>query len=134
MAASHEQSLWASATWLEEMHTWVQTSLNGQGHQLTGSLEEPLIRPWSAMIRVSTTNGICYFKATATAFAHEPALTQALARWYPADIVPLVAVEPGCGWLLMYDSSPTLRSLLQAELNLTHWRQVFHRYAKIRQD
>ena len=131
MAASNEQALWTSATWLEEVHAWIQSSLNGQGHQLTGSLEEPLIRPWSAMIRVPTTNGICYFKATAAAFSHEPALTQALARWYPADIVPLVAVEPARGWLLMDDSSPTLRSLLQEELTLSHWRQIFLRYAKI---
>lgn len=61
----------------------------------------------------------------------EAALTQALARWRPDCTVPLLAVDPGRGWLLTPESGVTLRSAFRYPEQIDHWVKLLPLYAEL---
>src|SRR5262245_11346402 len=86
----HDNCLpWTQPGWIEQAGTWVRTELGRQGLVESGPIQQPHVRPWSTVLRVPTSTGILYFKATAPMLAHEPVLTQTLASWRP-DCMPQV--------------------------------------------
>ena len=56
-------------------------------------------------------------------------LTQALRRWCPDCIVPLLAIDPVQGWMLSPDSGGTLRTLIRTPNQLEHWQHILPLYA-----
>jgi hypothetical protein len=61
-------------------------------------------------MRVPSSEGTLFFKATAPETVYEFALTQMLADWYPDCTPDLVAVDTVRGWMLMRDSGEQLRT------------------------
>ena len=123
--------LWTQPDWLEEAKTWIQTTLTHQRITRRGPIEQPHIRPWATVLRVPTDAGDIYFKATVAALAHEPALTQALARRRPDCMPQVLGVDPGRGWLLTRDMGVTLRSLVQSPADLWRWHEVLPLFAEL---
>ena len=76
-----DQPLWQQPDWQGEAHAWIRSALDKNNLQLTGEIEQPHIRQWSTVMTVPANNGILYFKASASIFAHETALTDYLARF-----------------------------------------------------
>src|SRR5947209_15502778 len=74
---------WTRPEWAAETHAWIQTRLDEAQITAPGDITQVNVRPWSSVLRVPTSAGDLYFKACASALAHEPALTQALAQWRP---------------------------------------------------
>jgi hypothetical protein len=74
------QRPWMQKGWLEQASTWVHDELERQGIYVTGLIEQ-LHVPWPNVLRVPSTTGDIYFKASKPTLAHEPALTDALWRW-----------------------------------------------------
>src|SRR5690348_14165361 len=105
---------WTQPGWFEQASAWIQAELKQQGIGLDGTIEQPHVRPWSTVLRVPTTAGIFFFKATAPVLAHEPALTQALSFWRPDCMPQVTAADLERGWMLMPDFGTSLRSLIQA--------------------
>ena len=71
---------WSEPDWFVQADGWIRAELVRQGIGVNGPIEQPHVRPWSTVLRVPTTKGALYFKATAPMLSHEPVLTMALAR------------------------------------------------------
>src|SRR3954454_13334821 len=130
MAHSTSKLPWTQPGWLEQASTWIRQALARQGIRVSGPIEQPHIRPWSTVLRVPTTMGTVYFKATSPVLAHEPALTQALARWQPDWMPQVLEVDVERAWMLMPDFGVSLRSLIQSTDDLWHWQRVLPLYAE----
>jgi hypothetical protein len=105
--------------------------LDGHGLRLAGSIEQPHVRPWSTVLRVPSSDGRLFFKATAPVLVHEPGLTAALANWRPDCMPDVLAADSARGWLLMGDSGTPLRSLVRADGHLRRWHPVLPLYAQV---
>ncbi|HLE27727.1 MAG TPA: phosphotransferase [Anaerolineales bacterium] len=129
-----EQTLpppWTQPGWLEQASAWIHAELERQGIRVSGPIVQSHVRPWSTVLRAPTTEGDIYFKAAMPALAHEPGLTQALARWRPDCLPEVLAADPERGWMLMADFGATLRSHIQSAQDLWHWHRVLPRYAEM---
>ncbi len=102
------------------------------GIRVTGAIEQPHLYPWSTVLRVPTSQGLVYAKATMAGFDHEPRLTAALAGWRP-DIMPdVLAIEDERGWMLTRDAGPMLRTITRTDPpNLDPWLEILPRYAEL---
>ena len=122
---------WTRAGWIEQAGAWIHTQLERLRIDITGTIEQPHVRPWSTVLRVPTTSGAIYFKAITPILAHEVRLTQTLARWRPAVMLSPLAVHLQRGWMLMPDGGTRLRETLKTEPNLRHWETVLPIYAEL---
>jgi hypothetical protein len=134
MTEQHNSIPWSQPGWHDAASAWIRAELAARGIALTGAIEQPHVRPWSIVLCVPTSAGDLFFKATAPALAHEPALTAALASWRPDCIAPLLAIDRERGWMLMPDNGPTLRTVIRADRDLRHWERVLARYAELQID
>ena len=122
---------WKQSGWIDEVEVWVRGALEAQGIGLSGGLVERQVRPWSAVLSAATSGGEVYFKATAPSLAHEPGLTELLARRWPEWVPPVLADERERGWLLLADAGVPLRSLITSAADLHHWERILPRYAEM---
>ena len=113
---------------------WIKRSLKQQGIKITGEIVEIHARPWSTVLRVPTSSGDLYFKAVGSAFAFEPALTEALYRLRPDCILEVLAIDAERGWMLMADGGQTLRMAFKKGLDRRTWDEVFALYAGLQID
>lgn len=120
--------------WLPAATEWIRAELGKQGIRVTGAIEQPHVRHWSTVLRVPTTAGSVYFKACAPVLAREPELVQVIAAWQPDLFLPLYAVDMTRGWMLMPDGGERLRSVIQADRDLGHWRNLLPRYGQLQID
>ena len=101
---------WACPGWLDEAAAWIEVELRALGTPPIMPVEQ--VKSWgiSCVLRVRTTHGLRYFKATAALplFAHEPSVMTGLAQMFPDYIpAPLHTDEPR-RWMLMQDFGPLL--------------------------
>jgi hypothetical protein len=122
---------WLQPGWMEDVTAWIMARLGEVGLLPTGPIEQPHIRPWSTVLRVPTTLGLVYFKATAPVLSHEPAVTVALARWRPDCMPDMLAADTARGWMLMSDAGATLRSQVKSVADLSHWYALLPLYADL---
>src|SRR5262245_51294805 len=122
---------WTQPDWLAQASDWIDAELNCQGLRRSGPITQPHIRPWSTAMRVPMGSGDLYFKAVAPVLAHEPAITQALARWRPDCTLPVLAADLGRGWMLLPDGGTRLREVIRADRDLRHWEALLPVYAEL---
>lgn len=122
---------WSCSGWRESVSAWIFAHLKARGISASGDLDQPHVRPWSTVLRVPTSDGPLWFKATSRALGHEPALTEALARWRPDCMPELLAADVDRGWLLMRDGGEPLRGIVRADRDLGHWQRVLAVYAEL---
>ena len=123
--------LWTDPRWLAEVHLWIRERLDALDVRPIGRIEQPHVRPWSTVLRVSTSGGDLWFKANAPALAYEAGIVGLLARTGP-DLVPeLVAVDLKRGWMLMGDGGERLRELVERERDLGRWLEVLPLYGEL---
>jgi aminoglycoside/choline kinase family phosphotransferase len=92
------------------------------------------VRPWSTILKVPTTEGDVYFKATAGQLANETELTLFLAA-HTRELVPdILASDVGRGWLLMRDGGTRLRDVISVDRDLRHWETLLPTYAELQID
>jgi Phosphotransferase enzyme family len=129
MVDHHSQLPWTRPGWIDQASAWIWAELERQGLIASGPIEQPHVRPWSTVLRVPTSTGLLYFKATAPVLMHEPALTQALARWRPDCMPQVLATDLEHGWMLLRDSGASLRSQITSDQDIWHWDKVLPLYA-----
>jgi aminoglycoside phosphotransferase (APT) family kinase protein len=124
---------WQSPAWQAQARAWIADSIRRQGRSLSGSIEPVRLRPWSAVLRAPTTEGMLYFKAAHPVTAHElPVLRHLMRR---GSLAPQVlSMESDRGWLLMADAGKSLREVLKETPDPGHWRRVLSSYAGIQED
>lgn len=123
--------LWQQPDWQAEAKAWIHSALEKNHLQLIGDIEQPHIRPWSTVMTVPTNAGTLYFKASASLFAHETALTDYLARFRPEIFPELLAVDTKRHWMLMRDAGTPLRQFIRTEKSIALWKDVLPLYVNL---
>jgi hypothetical protein len=114
---------WDEPGWLDGAIGWIDERV-----ERTGAVEVERTRPWSAIARVPTGEGIAWFKESPPAHAFEPALTVLLAGRRP-DAMPEVIAAEGSR-LLTRDVGPRLREVLDAGSTEPRWEDILALWAE----
>jgi hypothetical protein len=125
---------WHDPDWLARVHDWIAGRLGELSLTRSGAVEQSHVQPWSTVLRIPTTGGDVWFKATAESLRHEVALVERLAVRRPDVLPPLLAVDTANGWTLMGDAGETLRAVTARERSLDRWCDVLPRYAGVQLD
>jgi hypothetical protein len=126
--------LWQDIGWVRQAADWIRAEARRLSITLHGEIEQPHVYPWSTVLRVPSSEGILFFKATAPETVYEARLTQALAGWFPDCMPELLAVDGERGWMLMRDGGEQLRASIRPNRDATPWLPVIARYAEIQMD
>lgn len=121
---------WHDPDWQKQAHEWIRAEAKRKSIQLTGEIEQPHALAWSTVMRVPSSKGMLFFKATADETIHEIALTEKLAAWLPDCMPDLVASDPARGWMLMRDGGEQLRASIRPTKDVTPWEPVITKYAE----
>ncbi len=99
---------WARPGWYQTAVDWIRARLPALGLTATGSIEQVQVWTLSCVLRVPTTAGDLYFKASLPPLlAREPLLTHYLAQRYPAHVPEVLAIDAERSWMLMRDFGGT---------------------------
>ena len=123
-------SPWDEPDWQPAVEAWVRAQL-APSIAMTGPLEPHLVRAWSAVLRVPTTDGAYWFKALAPGSAYEPRVVQLLTEWDAPAVLRPFALDVDAAWLLSRDGGLRLREVIEADRDLTHWERVLRAYAEL---
>ena len=117
---------WTDPDWLAEAEAWIR-----ERAEVAGELDQFHVRPWSTVIRVPTFAEDLYFKAVATGFLFEPALSARLFELAPDRVTAVVDTDLDRGWILMRDAGTRLREVVRSPADLHHWEAALPRYAEL---
>jgi Phosphotransferase enzyme family len=115
---------WGPA-WRREAAEWIRARV-----QVTGAIEDVRIKPWAAVLRVPTADGLLYFKEAEPTLAHEHRLIEILARRRPELVTEVVAWDEQ-GRMLMRDGGEALSELLDRNLEVRYWEEALPLYAEL---
>ncbi|AWB90797.1 aminoglycoside phosphotransferase family protein [Aeromicrobium chenweiae] len=115
--------------WRRAAEEWVRCELDRSGRRVTGTIEQPRIRPWSTQLTIPTDVGPMWFKATCAAQAFEPALQAELARIAPDAVERPYAIDPARGWMLTVHRGETLADAHEATAD--DWVRVLRQAAEL---
>jgi hypothetical protein len=118
---------WDEPAWLHGAIAWIDERV-----ARTGDVELTLARPWSAIVRVPTTDGDAWFKENGPASAFEPALTERLVQLRP-DCLPEVIASEGPRVLTRH-VGPRLRGLLDSGATEPSWTMILPLYGELQID
>lgn len=126
---------WSELGWFEEATQWITEQAAAHGYVTTGKVEQVRNHGFSsAILRVGTSSGLLYFKATPDLFAHEPALMQQLAIDFPTLVPKIIAIDAERGWLLMQGfQGVRLDRYHQQPQYLERWEKLLGLYATLQQ-
>jgi hypothetical protein len=125
---------WTDAGWLADVKVWLDRQLEDVGLQLTGTVEQPHVRPWSTVLRIPTTGGDVWFKANIPLLAYEATVVDLLAAQRPDSVPGLLATDLERGWMLMADGGKRLREIVERERDLGRWLDVLPGYGQLQID
>lgn len=115
---------WTAASFLAEVEAWIGSEAGAYE-----TIEQTHVQPWSTVLRVQTSHGPIWFKASNEVF--EARLLCLLARVLP-DIVPnVIAADPGRGWLLMSHAGVPLRQVVTTADDIWRWEAILPKYAEL---
>jgi hypothetical protein len=115
---------WDEPGWLDRATNWIDRQV-----VRTGEVELERTRPWAAVARVPTADGVLWFKESPPAHAFEPALTELLARRRPDAVPEVVAAQETR--LLTRDVGPRLRDVLDAGASEPRWEDTLALWAEL---
>ena len=125
------QLRWHNPVWQKQAHDWIRAEAKRNSIQLTGEIEQNHAYAWSTVMRVPSTAGMLFFKATAPETIYESALTKKMAGWFPDCLPDLVAVDTARGWMLMRDGGDQLRASIRPTKDVRPWEPVIAQYANL---
>jgi hypothetical protein len=116
-----ERAPWARPGWRAEADAWIRSALPNV-RQIAVARQWPL----SSVLRVETSVGVVYFKASFMLFRHEPAVTEALARAVPAHMPEVLATDPDRGWMVVRELAGAGEAL-----DRSAWEDAFRALAEV---
>jgi hypothetical protein len=117
--------------WFSSASLWIHHQLNRLNIQVTGSLEQFRVsRTASAILRVPTSQGMVYFKASYDRAPLEAPLTRALAQRWPDHVPAPLAIDEKRNWMLSMDYG----SGRQHELQFTDYPAIARILATIQHE
>jgi Phosphotransferase enzyme family len=124
---------WLEPAWLEGATAWIDDEAARAGLARDGEIEQPHVYWWATALRVPTTGGVLWFKASTPVDAFEPTLTSLLAALAPTQTVEVIATKPDQGWMLTRDAGVRLREVVDGPA-LEHWEMLLPRYAELQME
>ena len=125
---------WLDPAWRAEALAWVEATLAGLGRSVVGEVEHPHVRPWSTAMRVPTSGGVVWFKASGPGPAHEGPLLEVFRVFGVAHVLLPLAVHPDRPWILFEDGGPTMRATRPdgtGDHDLVAWDRILAEYAAL---
>ncbi len=125
---------WLDPGWRAEALAWVEATLAGLGRSIVGEVEQPHVRPWSTAMRVPTSGGVVWFKASGPGPAHEGPLLEVFRVFGVAHVLLPLAVHPDRPWILFEDGGPTMRATRPdgtGDHDLVAWERILAEYAAL---
>lgn len=116
---------------IDAAEAWFREAAAGYGRPVAGVIERVHARPWSIVLRAPTATSPLFLKVCHHVQAHEPALTEIVARAFPSVAPELIARHPTEPWMLLGDAGVRLREARSAETLLDTWSQLLPRYAEL---
>jgi hypothetical protein len=107
--------------WFRDLFTWTQDQLSPMGLRLNGRFRQLNASPTFSLIRLETNGPAVWFKATGNPNRHELPITLLLSRLFPANLPPLLGVNPSWNaWLSEEVSDKTLEQFPEIRI----WERV----------
>jgi len=131
VAGSAPANGWTDPAWRAGVDSWIGAQLEELGIEATGPAEQPYVQPWSTVLRVPTTDGDLYFKASAPVQAFEVPLLERLVPLFPDRLPPVLAFDVDRAWMLMRDAGTLIRELVKTRRDVHHWLTVVPLYAEV---
>jgi hypothetical protein len=128
---SENIAAWNQPEWHAAAHDWIRSQLAPQQIIVHGTIEQIHLQPWSTVLRVPTTAGNVFFKATVAILAHEAGFTEFLASLNLDCLPRLLAVDTVRSWMIMRDGGNRLRETLIAQPDMQRWEELLPRYADV---
>lgn len=125
---------WLDPGWRAEALAWVEATLAGLSRTVVGEVEQPHVRPWSTTMRVPTSGGVVWFKASGPGPAHEGPLLEVFRGFDVAHVLLPLAVHPTRPWILFEDGGPTMRATRpdgSGDHDLVAWGRILREYAAL---
>jgi hypothetical protein len=125
---------WLDPGWRAEALAWIESTLAGLGRSVVGEVEHPHVRPWSTAMRVPTSGGVVWFKASGPGPAHEGPLLEVFRVFDVAHVLLPLAVHPDRPWILFEDGGPTMRATRPdgtGDHDLLGWERILAEYAAL---
>ena len=73
--------MWSSAEWRERATAWADERLVAAGLTRTGAVEQPRVRPWATVLRLPTSDGAVWLKATGPEVGSKSVCTSSWCGW-----------------------------------------------------
>jgi hypothetical protein len=129
MTQETDQLKWTQPDWLEDAYRWIHDQLGRLDRQVTGSIEQPHVRPWGTVMRIPTNQGNVYFKTISLLLPNETAVTHALSQWQPGKLPALLTADTHRNWMLVEDGGLRLRDAFNNGLSVNTWSDILADYA-----
>lgn len=123
-AAPHSVSAGPPIAWMDER-------LADAGLTRTGEPEERSVRPWATVLRVPSSGGPLWLKATSPETAFEAGLYELLVRVAPERVLTPIAVDAARGWLVLPDGGPTFGERLRGAALVEAFAAALPPYAEL---
>jgi hypothetical protein len=117
------ETAWTQPDWLADATAWIRERAD-----VSGTIEQPHVRPWATALRVPTPEGALWFKANSPIHRFEAGLTQLLADLRPHRVTELVDADVERGWMLMRDAGTRLR---EVPATVEHFERVLPLYGEL---
>jgi len=127
-------AVWSSEAWLAQAATWVDERLAEAGVTRTGDLEQRSLRPWASVLRVPSSAGPFWLKATGPASRFEVGLYRLLAGVTPERVLTPVAISMSEGWILLPDGGESLGARLEGAALVEALAEALPPYAALQRD
>lgn len=108
MSTQSGVNIWATRAWRDLALTWLDEHLAAEGITRTGDADQPHLRPWATALRIPTTVGPVWLKATGPGTAFEVRLYALLNEVVPEGILTPLAIDPDRSWIVLPDGGSTL--------------------------
>jgi len=119
---------WARSGWFSDAVCWIQAQLRQTGAEQSGPVEQIHTRQRGCVLRVSTSKGCVYFKASPPFFPHEVGLTAWLARRCTRNCPCVLAYDVERRWILTRE---IVGDLLDTVQDVAAWETALRTYAKL---
>jgi Phosphotransferase enzyme family len=130
----HGVAAWSSDSWVAGATAWVDERLAEAGLTRTGDVEQRSLRPWASVLRVPSSSGPVWLKATGPQTRFEVDLYGLLQRVAPERVLTPLAASVERGWLLLPDGGPSLGARLDGPALVAALGDALPAYARLQLD
>jgi len=117
--------------WLREVTDWLRKVVMSRHLGWIVDVTSVRERPWGAVLRVTTSNRVLYFKAGGLGAQHEAPVLAALAR-IPPDLGPVVVeADESRSWLLLVDHGRPMWDVMDTAGQVLTLEHLLPRYARL---